>query len=134
MVTITKTSFKEAAENSRGIKTNIARELGVTYEAVWKFCRKFPEYTGQVLERARKKAVGLAADKIYQYATMEDEDPRKMPTILKAAERIVMTQGKDEGWIERQQIDYRGQSENKIEVTIVDETRGDSSLEDNQSE
>ncbi len=111
MTSVTKKSFKEAIENTKGTLTAVANYIGVHFITVWRFTIKDnnKEFCVDLLRMAKKRNVSNASDTIYEYSTMEDEnDPKLMALKLKSSEKIVMTQGKDEGWVERTQTEVSG--------------------------
>lgn len=125
MTILTQKSFKEAVENSRGTKTQIAEYLGLTFQAVWNYCQKYPEFTEQLLLMARKRNVSRSADIVYSTTQIEITDnngeiiPALVNSRLKAAELVLKTQGKDEGWVEKQQIEHSG--DQSVNINLIEQ-------------
>lgn len=124
MTVLTQKSFKEAVENSLGTKTQIAVYLGCTFNAVWLYCEKNKEFTEPLLKEARKKNVSNSSDNLYQISNMDitNQDGEIVPALvghkLKANETILKTQGKDEGWVEKQEIEHIGNT--GISINLIE--------------
>lgn len=102
------TEYKEAIPGTRGLYVRISENLGITRQSVSQMMAKHTVLK-DLADQERRKAIDHASDTIYTYSTMDDKsDPRKMAIKLKASERIVMTQGKDEGWVEKQITQHEG--------------------------
>ena len=123
MTSVTQETFKEAIEETRGTLTAIANHIGVHFITVWRFSIKDEnkEFCDNLLRLAKRRNVSRASDTIYEYSTMDDEgDTKIMALKLKASEKIVMTQGKDDGWVEKQITQHEGKIDNKMEVEIIE--------------
>ena len=114
--------YKIAIKGTRGIYIKIAENLRITRQAVNDMMNRHPQLK-EIAQQEKEQAIDCAEDTIYAMATMNTLDPKKMPLKLKAAERIVKTQGKNRGWIETKQLEHSGEINNTSAKEIYDEIK-----------
>ena len=100
----TKTEYKEAIKGSRGVLSRIAERLGVTRSAVTLRLQKHKDLR-LLNEQEKERMVDSAEETIYDISDLS-YDPKTLSVTLRAAEKVVSTQGKDRGWVEKQEIDH----------------------------
>lgn len=110
---ITAEQCVEAARDSRGFVTTIAKRLGCTRSYVYKLAKKFKTFQDAINEE-REGVKDFAEGKL-----MQQIDAGNVTAII----FYLKTQGKDRGYIERQEQHISGELQQP--VTVVEVVRPD---------
>ncbi|RLI67501.1 hypothetical protein DRO91_10145 [Candidatus Heimdallarchaeota archaeon] len=113
MVKITPQKFKKALFDSGGIKTTIARKLGVTRKAVYDYLERNPKLK-ILLKHEEEKILDMA--EVSLFAQVKNKD-------FPATKYILSTKGKDRGYTEKQEIEHSGQAQIIIEEHVYDKDK-----------
>jgi len=96
---ITAAQAIEAAKNSKGFVTVIAKTLGVSASYVYRLQDKYPTFKQAILEE-RENNKDIAETKLFDL--INEKNPTAIIFYLK-------TQGKDRGYVERQEVKHSGE-------------------------
>lgn len=89
--------YKKAIVGSKGILANVARNLGVTRQAVFLYVNQHPELRKD-LEADRQRVLDMVEDEVFQIASIQTSDPKVLALKLKAAEKTLSSLGAQRGW------------------------------------
>ena len=92
MARLTKDMVRDAIEKKGGLLVDVARECGVSRQAIYKFLERYPDLKPG-LERAREVTKDKAESKLL--ALFDSEDDR---TALNAVKFYLSNQAKDRGY------------------------------------
>lgn len=94
MVKITKIKFETAVLDSGGVKTTIAKKLGVTRKAVYDYMERNP-YAKELVFQEEEKILDLAEESLFTHIKKHD---------FSATKYILGTRGKNRGYVEKSEI------------------------------
>jgi len=98
-----------ALEKSMGVMTTASTMSGVNRQLIYKWIREDPEFALRV-EDVQNVAIDYAESKLFKL--IEAENPTAIIFYLKC-------RAKDRGYVDRAELDVRGQIDQKIEIEIV---------------